>query len=360
MIILKRLQVFISSTYEDLKEERQAAVEAILKMNHIPAGMELFTGESKEQLVIINKWIDDSDIFLLILGGRYGTIHSSTGKSYVHMELEMAMSLKKPIMIFVMKESLINTKKIEAIQANKIYLYEKDIEIYNDFKVSILNSRLVVLFDSIESLKSEILASLNMLQNSSEYDFVGWVKDNHTASDSTSNIQINTSNVILKNRLECYDYNDIIHKAKEELFISGVNLMSFITYSSTIKGLNHIKTRLLVMNDSNSELINAFRSMKGDNANSFSTDPLKGFYLPSKLDNIEIREIDSIMPTLFMAFDMGTENGYIKAEHFFNASNSTQRPHIELTRENEKWYNIYYEHLEKVWNRAKPWKLRGI
>lgn len=35
----KKLQVFVSSTYVDLKEERQAAVEAILNAGHIPAGM---------------------------------------------------------------------------------------------------------------------------------------------------------------------------------------------------------------------------------------------------------------------------------------------------------------------------------
>ena len=38
----KKLQVFVSSTYTDLIEERQAAVQAILDAGHIPAGMELF------------------------------------------------------------------------------------------------------------------------------------------------------------------------------------------------------------------------------------------------------------------------------------------------------------------------------
>jgi hypothetical protein len=42
MIPRKKLQVFVFSTYADLKEERQAAVEAILSAGHIPAGMELF------------------------------------------------------------------------------------------------------------------------------------------------------------------------------------------------------------------------------------------------------------------------------------------------------------------------------
>ena len=51
MIPRKKLQVFVSSTYADLKEERQAAVEAIVSAGHIPAGMELFAaGECWETL----------------------------------------------------------------------------------------------------------------------------------------------------------------------------------------------------------------------------------------------------------------------------------------------------------------------
>jgi Domain of unknown function (DUF4062) len=68
----RKLQVFISSTYSDLKEERQAAVEAILKAGHIPAGMELFTAGNKSQMTTIERWIDESDVFMLILGGDMG------------------------------------------------------------------------------------------------------------------------------------------------------------------------------------------------------------------------------------------------------------------------------------------------
>jgi len=34
-----KIQVFISSTYTDLIEERQAVVQAVLQAGHIPAGM---------------------------------------------------------------------------------------------------------------------------------------------------------------------------------------------------------------------------------------------------------------------------------------------------------------------------------
>src|SRR5262252_4497918 len=84
----KKLQVFVSSTYLDLREERQAAVEAILTAGHIPAGMELFTACDQGQMQVIKRWIDESDVYLLILGGRYGSIEPESQKSYIHLEYE--------------------------------------------------------------------------------------------------------------------------------------------------------------------------------------------------------------------------------------------------------------------------------
>ena len=49
----KKLQVFVSSTYTDLIEEHQAAVEAFLDAGHIPAGMELFKAGNESQLKTI-------------------------------------------------------------------------------------------------------------------------------------------------------------------------------------------------------------------------------------------------------------------------------------------------------------------
>jgi len=49
----RRLQVFISSTYSDMLDERQgAAVEAVLRAGHIPAGMEFFAAGDLSRLEI--------------------------------------------------------------------------------------------------------------------------------------------------------------------------------------------------------------------------------------------------------------------------------------------------------------------
>jgi hypothetical protein len=37
-------KVFVSSTYQDLREERAEVQKALLKLNCLPVGMELFSG----------------------------------------------------------------------------------------------------------------------------------------------------------------------------------------------------------------------------------------------------------------------------------------------------------------------------
>src|SRR5882672_8267738 len=100
----KRYQVFVSSTFEDLKAERQAAVEAILKAGHLPAGMELFTAGDQSQFEVIKQWIDDSDVFMLILGARYGSIEPSSHLSYVELEFEFARKIGKPFFAVVLTD----------------------------------------------------------------------------------------------------------------------------------------------------------------------------------------------------------------------------------------------------------------
>src|SRR5262245_14912923 len=106
----RRLQVFVCSTYEDLRLERQSAVEAILKAGHIPAGMELFTAGSETQLQVIQRWIEDSDVFLLVLGGRYGSIEPTSGLSYTEVEFDFARKQNKPFFSIVITEEGLEAK----------------------------------------------------------------------------------------------------------------------------------------------------------------------------------------------------------------------------------------------------------
>src|SRR5260221_11759305 len=83
----KRYQVFVSSTYADLKEERRRVIQTVIEMDCIPAGMELFPAADEEQFQFIKRVIDDCDYYLLIIGGRYGSI-TAGGISYTGQEYD--------------------------------------------------------------------------------------------------------------------------------------------------------------------------------------------------------------------------------------------------------------------------------
>ncbi len=100
----KKFQVFISSTYSDLIEERKSVQQILLSQNCIPAGMENFVAEDRKQLEAIKRIIDLCDYYILIIGGRYGTIDPETGKSYTELEFEYAESINIPILVFAVQE----------------------------------------------------------------------------------------------------------------------------------------------------------------------------------------------------------------------------------------------------------------
>jgi hypothetical protein len=70
----KKYQVFISSTYTDLKEQRDAVMKLCLQMGHIPIGMETFNPADEEQWQIITRTIDSCDYYCVIVAQRYGSM----------------------------------------------------------------------------------------------------------------------------------------------------------------------------------------------------------------------------------------------------------------------------------------------
>jgi hypothetical protein len=98
-----KYQVFISSTYIDLQEERQEVMNALLELDCIPSGMELFPATNEEQWDLIKDVIDECDYYVLILGGRYGSL-GSDNIGYTEKEYRYAMEIGKPIIAFLHKE----------------------------------------------------------------------------------------------------------------------------------------------------------------------------------------------------------------------------------------------------------------
>lgn len=103
-----KYQVFVSSTYEDLKEERSIVMETILKLEQIPIGMEMFNAGDEEQWELIKRTIDNSDYYLVIIGKRYGST-ASDGLSYTEKEYKYAVERGKPVLTFIKKDDGVNS-----------------------------------------------------------------------------------------------------------------------------------------------------------------------------------------------------------------------------------------------------------
>jgi plasmid replication initiation protein len=161
----KRYQVFVSSTFEDLQEERKEVMQALLELDCIPSGMELFPASNNDQWSLIKKVIDDSDYYLLIVGGRYGSVNDR-GVSYTQMEFGYALEIGKPIISFLPKDpdTIIN-KKCEKSEEGKKKLEE--------FK-KLVQKKMVKYWSTPQELGS--IVSRSLIKLIKDFPAIGWVR----------------------------------------------------------------------------------------------------------------------------------------------------------------------------------------
>jgi Domain of unknown function (DUF4062) len=93
-------QVFVSSTYTDLIDERQDTLKSILDLGHIPSGMEGLFAADQEQLSYIKTIIDKCDYYILIIAGRYGSV-DETGVSYTEKAYDYAVGKGITVLAFI-------------------------------------------------------------------------------------------------------------------------------------------------------------------------------------------------------------------------------------------------------------------
>lgn len=194
----KKYQVFVSSTYEDLQEERKKVMEALLQMNCFPVGMEYFNASDDSQWEVIKNLIDECDYYVLLVAGRYGSVDQATGISYTQKEYEYAVSIGVPVISFLHKspESLPGTKiESDATSKEKLEQFKCDIQ-----------KRLCKYWENSDGLASQVVLSLNSLIKSKPR--TGWVKADKALTSEASG-------EILRLRKQIDDLSDKIKQLEE-------------------------------------------------------------------------------------------------------------------------------------------------
>ena len=171
----KRYQVFVSSTYTDLLKARQEVMQALLELDCIPAGMELFPAADDDQWTLIKRVIDDCDYYLVIIAGRYGSIGPDE-KSFTQLEYEYAISQEKPVIAFLHKEP----GKLPAEDTEQDPQLAKKLD---DFR-NLARKKMVRHWTTPADLGSAVSRSIIKLIKSNPA--VGWVKADLLPSEETT------------------------------------------------------------------------------------------------------------------------------------------------------------------------------
>lgn len=260
----KKLQVFISSTYEDMKQERQQAVEAILAAGHIPAGMELFASENEKQWVVIQRWIRESDVFLILLGGRYGSIEPTSQKSYIHREFEYAVSKNKPVISVNISERFLQEKIKIGCYSASFPIETKDkryIELKNKIREKMSSE-----YDNI----GQIAASISRIFSNNESQFSkssGWVSGKEFEKVRKNLIAqysgIEKASIGLDRDEE---FRLIRDRAKKEIYIigAGMSKLSRLATNSLKKQLQNVPIHLYMLDPNYLESNNDYAKLLED------------------------------------------------------------------------------------------------
>jgi hypothetical protein len=162
----KRYQVFVSSTYADLKEERRHVTQALMEMDCIPAGMELFPASDEEQWEFIKRIIDDCDYYLLIIGGRYGST-TDEGISYTEKEYDYAVENGLKVIALL-------HEKPDEIPVGKSDISPELRERLEAFREKVSTNRLVKFWSEAKELPG--LVALSLSKTIKTFPATGWVR----------------------------------------------------------------------------------------------------------------------------------------------------------------------------------------
>lgn len=168
----KRFQIFISSTYEDLKDERRAVEEVVISTGDFPVQMEAFPAADEDQFEFIKSLIDQCDYYVLIIAGRYGT-QADDGLSYTEKEYRYAVSKNVPVLVMLHSDrGNLSADKTEEAATGKKKLAR--------FISEASDGRLRKGWNTVDGLKLAVREALEHAKATKPR--TGWVRGNSVAS----------------------------------------------------------------------------------------------------------------------------------------------------------------------------------
>lgn len=162
----KKYQVFVSSTYEDLKEERLAVISALLDNDCIPVGMEQFPASGLGVMAYIEKSLMNCDYYVLILAGRYGS-EDVDGIGFTEKEYNYAKEQGIPILVFYVK----NPENLPFAKCEETPVGREKLA---KFREKVLSMSTAKGYSSIDDLRAQVITSINRAKIDTPRE--GWIR----------------------------------------------------------------------------------------------------------------------------------------------------------------------------------------
>lgn len=129
----KVLRAFVSSTYVDLKESRRLVANQLVGSGILPVGMEIFPSSGTGPWQVIKESIEDCDVYVLLIGGRYGSlcpaaVAGRAGVSWTEVEYEYARRLGKHVIALVHASPQTLPRQVVDEHDSPVWAFRKRLE----------------------------------------------------------------------------------------------------------------------------------------------------------------------------------------------------------------------------------------
>ena len=107
--------IFISSTFDDLKNHRRKIWDLLERYDVDVRGMERFGARKEAPLITCLSEVEQCDIFVGVIAFRLGSIDENSGKSFTQREYERASELNREILIYMIdeKDAMVSSQNID-------------------------------------------------------------------------------------------------------------------------------------------------------------------------------------------------------------------------------------------------------
>jgi len=219
---------------------------------------------------VIKTWIDESDVYMIIVGGRYGSLEPKTLKSYTQLEYEYALEQGKPIFACVITDT---SQEQRIKEFGTSVLEVENPQNMKNFRQLVL-SKVVKFWDDAKDIK--IVTGETLSHLSRRNDLKGWVRESEQA-----NLPALADEVARLSKENAELREQLISSSKESLTFSG---LSFEKYCKLLnnKGL----LELVLEEKHRKSFIGEFRVIRGFEREQIAELAIIGFFYAKRRETL--------------------------------------------------------------------------